>query len=73
MHVICNKQLLVEAVSNVSRAVSSRNTLAALEGILLKTAAGTISLTGYDLELAITKSKPTSGNRERLFCPQNCF
>ena len=54
MHVICNKQLLVEAVSNVSRAVSSRNTLAALEGILLKTAAGTISLTGYDLELAIT-------------------
>jgi len=45
MHVICNKQLLVEAVSNVSRAVSSRNTLAALEGILLKTAAGTISLT----------------------------
>jgi len=36
MHVICNKQLLVEAVSNVSRAVSSRNTLAALEGILLK-------------------------------------
>ena len=50
MHVICNKQLLVEAVSNVSRAVSSRNTLAALEGILLKTAAGTISLTGYDLE-----------------------
>ena len=48
------KQLLVEAVSNVSRAVSSRNTLAALEGILLKTAAGTISLTGYDLELAIT-------------------
>ena len=36
MHVICNKQLLVEAVSNVSRAVSSRNTLAALKAYCLK-------------------------------------
>lgn len=56
MHIICNKQLLAEALSNVSRAVSSKNTLAALEGILIKAADGKLYLTGYDLELAISTS-----------------
>jgi DNA polymerase-3 subunit beta len=54
LNVICNKQLLVDAVANVSRAVSSKNTLAALEGILLKAHKGKLYLTGYDLELAIS-------------------
>lgn len=54
MNIICSKQTLVDAVANVSRAVSSRNTLAALEGILLKAYGGKLHLTGYDLELAIS-------------------
>ena len=56
MQVICNKQLLADAVANVSRAVSSKNTLAALEGILMRAADGKLHLTGYDLELAISTS-----------------
>ena len=56
MHIICEKQPLSEAVANVSRAVSGKNTLAALEGILLQAKNGRLSLTGYDLELAITTS-----------------
>ena len=56
MKFICNRQLLTDAVANVSRAVSSKNTLAALEGVLLKAADGKLSLTGYDLELAISTS-----------------
>ena len=45
----------MEAVSNVQRAVSSKSTLAALEGILLKTTTnGDLKLCGYDLELGIT-------------------
>ncbi|MGI5965923.1 MULTISPECIES: DNA polymerase III subunit beta [Anaerotruncus] len=56
MNIIVNKQMLVEAVGNVSRAVSSKNTLAALEGVLMKAKEGRLYLTGYDLELAISTS-----------------
>ena len=51
MKIICQKDLLVEAVSNVSRAVCAKSPIPALEGILLKAEEGTLELTGYDLEL----------------------
>ncbi len=53
MKIICQKDLLVEAVSNVSRAVSSKSPVPALEGILIKAAEGQITLVGYDLEIGI--------------------
>lgn len=56
MKIICDKALLTEAVANVSRAVSAKNTVAALEGILIKAYGGSVQLTGYDLDLAITTS-----------------
>lgn len=56
MKIILNKALLCEAVLNVSRAVSSKSTILALEGILLKAKNQSLSLTGYDLELGITTS-----------------
>ena len=56
MKIICQKALLVEAVSNVSRAVSSKSPIPALEGILIKAAGNQISLVGYDLELGIVTS-----------------
>lgn len=54
MKITCNRQELVDAVSNVQRAVSSKSSLAALEGILLKTEEHSLELCGYDLELGIT-------------------
>lgn len=54
MKILCNSKKLVEAVSNVQRAVSSKSTLTALEGILLKTLENKISLCGYNLEIGIT-------------------
>lgn len=54
MKVICNKDKLCDAVTNVSRAVSSKSTILALEGILLQAKGDSLSLTGYDLELGIT-------------------
>ena len=36
MNLLCDRQTLVEAVANVSRAVSTKSTLAALEGVLMK-------------------------------------
>ncbi len=53
MKIICQKDTLVEAVSNVSRAVSSKSPVPALEGILIKAADKQISLIGYDLEIGI--------------------
>ncbi|WRS26766.1 DNA polymerase III subunit beta [Oscillospiraceae bacterium MB08-C2-2] len=56
MHVICQKQLLSEAVMNVGRAVPSKSSLPALEGIHLKTLDGALQLSGYDMEMGITTS-----------------
>ena len=58
MKITCNKQELVEAVSNVQRVVSSKSTVPALEGILLKTEENSITLCGYDLELGMTTVIP---------------
>lgn len=53
MKIVCQKALLVDAVSNVSRAVSSKSPIPALEGILIKASEGEITLVGYDLEIGI--------------------
>ena len=54
MKFICSRQKLNEAVNNVQRAVSSKSTIPALEGILLKAHNGRLTLCGYDLEIGIT-------------------
>lgn len=66
MKFVCNKQELSEAISNVSRAVSPKSTIPALEGIKVKVAPGEIELTAYNLEMGIrtTISAETSDNGE---------
>ncbi|MBQ8959707.1 MAG: DNA polymerase III subunit beta [Ruminococcus sp.] len=53
MRYICNKLELCEAISNVSRAVSPKSTIAALEGIKVSVRPGEIELTAYNLEMGI--------------------
>lgn len=55
MKFTCNQSVLAEAVNNVLPAVSSKSSLTALEGLLLHCRGNTLSLTGYNLELGITK------------------
>lgn len=55
MKFTCNRSVLAEAVNNVSPAVSSKSALSTLEGILLQCNGSNLSLTGYNLELGITK------------------
>ena len=55
MKFTCNRSVLAEAVNNVSPAVSSKSALSALEGIFLQCNGSNLSLTGYNLELGITK------------------
>lgn len=59
MKIVCQKALLVDAVSNVSRAVSGKSPIPALEGILIKAAEGEITLVGYDLEIGIITKAET--------------
>ncbi|MCD8187031.1 MAG: DNA polymerase III subunit beta [Ruminococcus sp.] len=53
MKFICNKSELSEAISNVSRAVSPKSTIAVLEGIKVKVSPGELELTAYNLEMGI--------------------
>lgn len=50
----CDKKTLAEAVSGVSRAVVPTSAVPVLQGILLKAEGFKLTLTGYDLQLAIT-------------------
>ncbi len=52
----CFTDKLREGITNVQRAVASKSTLPALEGILIATDSDKIILSGYDLEIAIKTS-----------------
>lgn len=54
MKIICNTGVLSEACQNVSRAVSTKTSIPAIEGIYLKAIGSELMLTGYDLEVGIT-------------------
>ena len=54
MNILCNKVELIEAVSNVQRAVSTKASLPALEGILIRAQGSSLYLAGFDMELGIT-------------------
>ena len=58
MHFTCNKKELTEAVSVIQRAVSTKSSLPALEGILIKTANSCIRMFAYDLELGMYTNVP---------------
>lgn len=50
----CGKKVFSDAVNIIQRAVSTKTTLPALEGILLKAADNKITLTSNDLEIGMT-------------------
>ena len=54
MKIICSTVELCEACQNVQRAASTKTAIPAIEGILLVAENGTLTLTGYDLEMGIT-------------------
>ena len=58
MKIFCNTVELSEACQNVQRAASTKTAIPAIEGILMIAKEGTLTLTGYDLEMGITTSIP---------------
>lgn len=58
MKITVNQKAMAEAVLNIQRAVSTKSTIPALEGILLETGNGTVTLNSYNLELGMTTTLP---------------
>ena len=54
MKITCIKTDLVSSISNVSRAVSTKASIPALEGVLLKAYDDKLNISGYNLEIGIT-------------------
>ena len=54
MKIKCNREMLSDAISKVSRAVALRSTIAALEGIYFRTEESSLYICGYNLELGIS-------------------
>ncbi len=54
MKISCLRTDLVSALSNVSRAVSIKSSIPALEGVLIKAYGSSINISGYNLEIGIT-------------------
>lgn len=54
MKVSCSKQRLLEAVTNIQRAVSTKSSIPALEGIFIQAKDSCLELCGYDLEFGMT-------------------
>ncbi len=52
----CKQSELVEALSNVQRAVSNKSNMAVLEGILIEANSGNLKFSGYNLEMGIITS-----------------
>ncbi|MBR4010631.1 MAG: DNA polymerase III subunit beta, partial [Clostridiales bacterium] len=50
MKLVISRDNLVEAISIVQKAVSTRSTLPILDGILIEADSKGVKLTGYDLE-----------------------
>ena len=54
MKISCLRSDLATAISNVSRAVSTKASIPALEGVLIKAYGNTLNISGYNLEIGIT-------------------
>jgi DNA polymerase-3 subunit beta len=54
MKFLCGKKSFSDAVNIIQRAVSTKSTLPALEGILIKATTGMLTLTSNDLEIGMT-------------------
>ena len=55
-----SKSDMTEAVTNIQRAVSTKTSIPALEGILISATEGSLELCAYDLELGITTVIPST-------------
>jgi DNA polymerase-3 subunit beta len=74
MKFICQKAKLSESLNNVSKAVSDKSALSALEGIKFTLNESELELTGYDLEIGIrTKIEVSSPDKGEFIANAKIF
>lgn len=56
MKIICDRADMLDALTGVSKAVSAKSSIPAIEGILFQCTSYVVMLTAYDLDLGITTS-----------------
>ncbi|MBQ4101596.1 MAG: DNA polymerase III subunit beta [Oscillospiraceae bacterium] len=64
MILTCDTSLLSSCVQHAQKAVSSRNTLPVLEGVFLQASGEKLTVTGFDMEIGITKEMPCACKEE---------
>ena len=67
MKFTCEKLTLTEAIADCLHAVSSKSSITALEGLLIKAMNDRVTLTSYNFKTAITKSFETTVYREGAY------
>lgn len=56
MRIVCDRAEMLDALTGVSKAVSAKSSIPAIEGILFRCTNYVVTLTAYDLEIGITTS-----------------
>lgn len=56
MKIVCDRAEMLDALTGVSKAVSAKSSIPAIEGILFRCTNYVVTLTAYDLDLGITTS-----------------
>lgn len=64
MKITTNTKVLSSALNTVAKAIATKSTLPALEGVLIKAENDRITLTGYNLEIGITTTIPATVKEE---------
>jgi len=64
----CQKEILENTISIAARAVSPKNAIPALEGILLECSQNTITMTSYNMEIGIITKCPAEISEEGKTC-----
>ncbi len=58
MKIVCDRGEMLDILTGVSKAVSAKSSIPAIEGILFRCSAHVVTLAAYDLEIGITTTLP---------------
>ena len=64
MHIICDKQVLNDALSICLHAVSGKSMIEALEGVLITAGAKTVTITGYDMQMSMKNHSNAKASKQ---------
>ncbi len=64
MNILCNQNMLVQAINNAQKAINNKTNIELLRGIMLTAKDNTLTVTGYDNEISIETNIESQINKE---------